>query len=391
MDLAWQLDNFAMNKYVINGIVVIPDLHQFGSKADIMQELGRLLGIGKRNKGPFAGKYVLSDMAVSKKINPDSLIRPYEIGRPYCQNLKSGGDDGQYGYDIPMTSNSSVKDLWQATWADRGRPTSWKSIEMFNGYSHYASYEMYPFKVKLVQAGSAWIAEYECHNEISGSVNPGLMDKFKSYYPAFQIFEEDNYAFGPKSVPCFNWCGAQSVGSGPCNEYLYDINIDIERTYYLIPFLSEYKFDNYPGDMGTLLGKKYCLIYKDFVKSEWTLGHRSEESSYSVHFDNFILNGHYGARVQFTLASTTNSYTSYLYVGWRVWDEVNNVEAIWFDNWIPSVRIEESVINPNSPISRYVDIDWGGAPLSANAKRVEVQLYDPSRNKYWTSDFSLTE
>lgn len=378
-----------MDKYISNGIVSLPDLRRFGAESDVLKALGILLGVGKRTQGPLAGKYVLSDIAISERINADSLIRPYEIGLPPPKNLKTGGDDGQYGYDIPMTTGSSVRDLWRATWADRGRPSSWKSIEMFNGYNHYASYEMYPFRIRLVQAGSAWIAEYECHNEIIGSVNPGLMDKFKSYYPAFQIFEEESAATGPQSIPCFNWCGSRNVGSGGCSEYLYDINIENDKTYYLIPFLSQYKFDNYAGDIGTLAGKKYCLIYKNFTKTEWTLGALPVESCYSVHFDGFSLNGHYGARILFTLTSTINIYTAYLYIGWRVWDEISNIEAVWYDKWTPTTRIGEYIINPNSPISQYVDISWGGNSLSDNATRIEVQLYDPSKGLYWTFNFNL--
>ena len=42
-----------MGKYLSGGIVNIPTSHSFGSIDDILEELGALMGVGKRADGRF--------------------------------------------------------------------------------------------------------------------------------------------------------------------------------------------------------------------------------------------------------------------------------------------------------------------------------------------------
>ena len=54
-----------MGKYVNDGIVRIPAEHKFGSQDDILEELGGLLGVGKRTNG----KYYIADVFSAERMN----------------------------------------------------------------------------------------------------------------------------------------------------------------------------------------------------------------------------------------------------------------------------------------------------------------------------------
>jgi hypothetical protein len=352
--------------------------------AEIAMCLGdyRLNGRGQRDLGMLCR---------SENVNPDSMHRPYEVGVPVPTNLATGGNDGQFGYDIPMTSNNNVRVLWGRTWSDKGRPTTWGTIRMFDGYWHDASFDLYPFGITISQAGDHRLSvQYNCRNDIRGSVNPAHMDKFKDYYPALQIFEEDTAATGAKNIACFNWCGSKKISEGVSGE-LVDLGniIDSSKTYYIIPFLSQYRFNTTTGDMGTLNGDKFCLIYKDFNEQDWIIGVTEEETIYSAVLNSLTMNGTRGASVQFTLSSKQKEFTAFLYAGYRVFDEVNGVESVWYDAWNPSLQVGQFKVAPATPVTSSFNISWGGNSISENATRIEVRLYDPSKSTYWSKSFNI--
>lgn len=338
------------------------------------------------------GRKKLGMLCTSPNVKADSMFRPYEAGGPIPTNLATGGEDGQYGYDIPATSDNNARALWKKTWSDKGRPITWGTIRMFDGYWHNASFDLYPFGITIYRAGDHYLSvQYNCRNDVQGSVNPAHMAKFKDYYPAFQIFEQDTVATGPKTVACFNWCGSKTISEGLSGELvdLDTFSFDENKTYYIIPFLSQYKFTTRAGDMGTLNGDKRCLIYKDFKEEDWKIGVTVVEDIYSAVLNSLTLNGTRAASVEFTLSSRQNDFTAYLYAGYRVFDEVNGVESVWCDSWTPNVSVGTFAVTPGAPVTSSFNISWGGQSLPENATRIEVQLYDPSKSMYWRKNFDL--
>lgn len=207
----------------------------------------------------------------SDKVNRDSMLRPYECGKQIIssEEFLAGGEDGFFGYTIPVTSNSNSRDLWTQTWQHRV-PTDYFHLLMFDGYSHAASWDEYPFRMRIQKAGSAWVVEYECHNDVEDVVNPGKMNVLKDYYPAFQVFAKGTPDTIPASTPVFSWCGQYPISQGRSGEYLYDMNMIANQTYYVIPFLSQYKFSPFSGS-GSISGKKYALVYKEFNVTDWAI------------------------------------------------------------------------------------------------------------------------
>lgn len=227
-----------------------------------MADIATALGVNSKS---------LITLVDSGKVNADSLLRPYECGRPDMSmaEFQAGGFDGLYGYDIPSTTNMNVRDLWTKAWANKP-PTKWYHMLHFAGYCHAASYDDYPFRMKIQKVGSAWVVEYECHNDVEDVVNPGKMDVLKDYYPAFQVFAKGTPSTTPAATPVFSWCGSYPIGQGRSGEYLYSMNLAAGQTYYVIPFLSQYKFTNFSGD-GSIAGKKYGLVYKDWKIGDWSV------------------------------------------------------------------------------------------------------------------------
>lgn len=245
------------------------------------QDASAALGVGTGDVGRLCS---------SERVNPDALFRPYETGSfRYDHDLfKNGGSDGMYGYSIPMTENDTAFDLWMKEWSDKGRPDAHYHLLMFDGYNHAASFEDHPFGIRLTRAGSAWVVEYYCDDTVAGQVNPSVMSGLKDYYPALQVFEKGEPSTFPQTLPVFNWCGQNTISAGSSGEYLYDLNLEAGKTYYVIPFLSQYKFESKPGYMGRLEGKKYCLVYKDWKITDWAItteGGDVEITEYTVHID----------------------------------------------------------------------------------------------------------
>lgn len=228
-----------------------------------MADIATALGVNSKS---------LITLVDSGKVNADSLLRPYECGQPNMTlaQFEAGGFDGLYGYDIPSTTNMSVRDLWTKAWANKP-PTKWYHMLHFAGYCHAASYVDYPFRMKIQKAGSAWVVEYECHNDVVGQVNPGAMAALKNYYPAFQVFAQGSPSTIPSTSPVFSWCGSQPVGVGRSGEYLYGMNMEDDKTYYVIPFFSQYKFTSFNGGNQGIPGKKYAMIYGDWKITDWAI------------------------------------------------------------------------------------------------------------------------
>lgn len=228
-----------------------------------MADIATALGVNSQS---------LITLVDSGKVNVDSLIRPYEAGKPNqtSAEIKAGGDDGLFGYTIPSTTNMSVRDLWKKVWSNNP-PTKWYHMLHFDGYCHALYFKDYPFKMKIQRAGSAWVVEYECHNDIIGVVNPGAMNALKNYYPAFQVFAQGSPSTVPATSPTFSWCGSQPVGVGRSGEYLYGMNMEDDKTYYVIPFFSQYKFTSFNGGNQGIPGTKYAMIYGDWKITDWAI------------------------------------------------------------------------------------------------------------------------
>lgn len=338
------------------------------------------------------GQRDLGLLATSPKIKSDALYRPYEVGDYVIGEdvFNAGGPNGLYGYIIPMTSENSVYPLWGETWSDKGRPTAHYNICMFNNYSKLAEFEKYPFGLRWAQAGSRWSVEYYCNIDMLYSVCPSHMEKFKTFYPAFQIFEEEEGVSVPSTTAIFSWCGRNPISNGVVGELIDAPTLEEGKTYYLIPFLSQYYFTTTDGEMGTLNGEKYCLIYKGFNEEDWMLGVIPTEDMYSLQFGSELtLNGSYGASFNIVLSSSINTYDAYIYAGFRVWDKVSGVETIWYNAWDPTINVGSGTVSPDSDLTLTVNVDWGGQTLTENAKRLEVRIYDPSKSKYWTNKYYL--
>lgn len=332
-------------------------------------------------------------------INNDSLFRPYKTSKAVLGEgvFKNGGEDGLYGYVIPYTENSSVRDLWGQTWSHKARPDQYYKQDMFDGYWHLASFDTYPFGIVKYEAGEKWAFDFKTDMDHPLSVSPSHMEIFKTYYPAFQVFEED-YNGVPKTTPIYNWCGSIPVGNGISGTAPIDFGLEEGKTYYIIPFLSQYKFTSQAGYMGALTGKKYCLIYKDFKASDWTIGYIEPETMYSLVFDSFSLSGSYGAQVAFTVSSERKNWQAVPYGGYRIFTKVNGVEAVWKENWdsydfkYNPLNADDTYIQIDAGTShqRSIQFSWGGESLPSSANRIQVRIFDPTRNHYeWIHEFEL--
>lgn len=215
------------------------------------------------------GRIDLGMMCTSPNIKLDALFRPHHIEQPFVENFDNGGTDGLHGFVVPMTENDTVYNLWRETWLLKPLPSLWYNLSMFNNYWHKASYDEHPFGIRKTQAGSNWSFEYFFDANAPLSVCPSFMGKLRTFYPAFQVFEEE-YGGHPQTLPIYNWCGSRTVGEGVSGE-LVSISLEEGKTYYIIPFLSQYKFTSQAGYMGRLAGEKYCLIYKNWNINDWII------------------------------------------------------------------------------------------------------------------------
>jgi len=241
-------------------------LYATASDGIALDQVSRCLGDYRLDSN---GNINFEMMCTSPNIKLDALFRPHHIDQPFVENFDNGGTDGLHGFIVPMTENSTVYDLWRKTWSPKPLPSLWYNLSMFNNYWHKASYDEHPFGIRKTKAGSNWSFEYYYDADAPLSVCPSFMGKLRTFYPAFQVFEED-YGGHPQTLPVYNWCGSQPVGNGVSGE-LISLPLEEDKVYYVIPFLSQYKFTSQSGYMGTLSGQKYCMIYKDFNISDWTI------------------------------------------------------------------------------------------------------------------------
>lgn len=331
-------------------------------------------------------------LCTSPNVNRDSLYRPYEVGTFICPNFESGGDDGLYGYNIPVTTNGNVHDLWKKTWSDKGRPTTWFILNMFNRYNSKASFDKYPFYFTYQKGGSGYSIEYKSDSIVEGTVNPALMTSLQSYYPALQVFEQDTAATGPKTEAYYSWCSSKPVSDGTSGEYI-DLSLDDSKTYYLIPFLSQYKFTSFFGNTLLHSGNKYSLIYKNFNELDWIIN-AATESIYSLTFGQLTLESSYSANVTFILSARTKSWNAILYGGYRVWTTYNNIESIWMEEWETyNYRLPSSgyyTITMEQSVEDTFSFSFQDSALPSNATRIEIIFKDPTHNNFtWTKSFDL--
>lgn len=95
-----------MGKYVNNGIVSIPDEHEFGSQDDILKELGTLLGVGKRSNGR---RYV-ADVCQADSVNMWAKYKP--VRHSTVANItETQRKSVNYGLDPTNAKISSTSDV----------------------------------------------------------------------------------------------------------------------------------------------------------------------------------------------------------------------------------------------------------------------------------------
>lgn len=242
-----------MGKWVNNGKVSIPSSHSFGSDGDILEELGPLLGVGKRTDGQF----YLADMCQASSIDKWSKIKPiplrdsagndvtdnaYTISRVYRNDYTSqpssrtallGNGRIVYdntrgevyevaGLDIPIihlnaddtlanqaqTIINAIKNLstngmnWEKTpWT---RQSTRKRIRDFNGYNHavespfiYGVDKDIPMDATALGASAAFFDKTDCVS---------IIDIFKTmfndefYFAAIFVRNESSTSSGYREV-----------------------------------------------------------------------------------------------------------------------------------------------------------------------------------------------
>lgn len=172
-----------MGKWVNNGMVSIPSSHSFGSDGDILEELGTLLGVGKRSDG----KYCIADMCQASSINKWAKYKPVRY------NITGGILEAQrkevnYGLEFPyhlwfnmFGTDSSERIL--KYYPPRGNavsPVEWNRIRDFDGYNHTASgLEIYLSMDAKVYAGQGFSGRLQVYN---GSSQELTLSDFSQKY-----------------------------------------------------------------------------------------------------------------------------------------------------------------------------------------------------------------
>ena len=144
-----------MGKWVNNGKVSIPSSHSFGSDGDILEELGPLLGVGKRSNGQF----YLADMCAAPSIKKWAKFKPNEISK----EVNITEDDRKtvnQGFSLEWTNNLNMLVAYA-----RATSCSWQYIKVtgrkrvrdFNGYNHSAT--LTPYKM-ITTTGEEGIVGY---------------------------------------------------------------------------------------------------------------------------------------------------------------------------------------------------------------------------------------
>ena len=126
-----------MGKWVNNGMVSIPNTHEFGDEHDILEEIGGLVGVGKRSDG----RYYHADMCQTGVVNDFAKFKPQNSSTLLnAWPTEQARKNNNWGMSAGMTSCNNVTDLWNnATSALKFKTHTkpWR-IRDFDGYFHHA-------------------------------------------------------------------------------------------------------------------------------------------------------------------------------------------------------------------------------------------------------------
>ena len=100
-----------------------------------------------------SGKNDIKSLALSSKINPDALFKPYEgDGGPENPNFATGGPDGMYGYSIPNTTGH-LMDVYNKLWTFNP-PVSFGRFDDFDCYNHVPRFSSNPWGLSVTETPS---------------------------------------------------------------------------------------------------------------------------------------------------------------------------------------------------------------------------------------------
>lgn len=123
-----------MGKWVNNGIVSIPEEHKFGDNG-ILDELGVLLGVGRRSNG----RYYIADMCQAGSVNMWAKYRP--IPHTTLVNLSDGERVGaRYGLGCTVTADENEYTMYLVDVYAQSMKGQRNRIRDFDRYNHGAKY-----------------------------------------------------------------------------------------------------------------------------------------------------------------------------------------------------------------------------------------------------------
>lgn len=206
-----------------------------------LAEVYSLLGVVPKN-----GIYDVAEIVMSPQVNPDSLYKPYEYDSPDNPEFADGGEDGYYGYDIPMTTNPSILSIMRSKWAFRDvSQAGWKRMADFENYSHTVRYSQSNWGASLVGDplnGDTLRVSFNYGNT-PYLVSPYNMKIFKGCYMAVQIFGGRSDSINSMAMR-WSQCCENTIGSSN-GELLTVMDSDFkisDAVTMVIPYISEYKF-----------------------------------------------------------------------------------------------------------------------------------------------------
>ncbi len=190
-----------------------------------------------------SGKNDIKSLALSSKINPDALFKPYECdGGPENPNFATGGPDGMYGYSIPNTTGH-LMDIYNKLWTFNP-PVSFGRFDDFDCYNHVPRFSSNPWGLSVTETPSTLYCSFQWGGPAE-YVCPRNMALFADCYPAVAIF-----ATGANGDWELRYAVASNTKIGVTNGALIQVvksGIDLTPgvvggTVVLVPFISAIYF-----------------------------------------------------------------------------------------------------------------------------------------------------
>lgn len=339
-----------------------------------------VMGVGQYN-GVYDVSYICRNS--HGKINRDSLFKPYEYPSVENKNFATGGDDGYYGYTIPMTTNYSVLDLKSELW--KFNPVSengWCRLLDFEGYNHTVKYIQSNWGCGLIGdplKGDSFRISFNNGN-LSGLVSPYNMEVFKNCYMAVAIYGgiSDNVV---DLTFRYAQCGENKIGES-AGELITIATSDftLKDDYnYVIPFISEYKFAKGTDVSTTGNYKKWSLNYN---KSQTIRLSEYELILYSIASRTLSKLGANSISVNITLRNNNDGDISIytLYIQIELYDEADCKGNKIFTNQgldDNTVYKYKTPITLGTGLTKLDTANVGWNPSYTNAKSLRAYLADP--------------